>query len=227
MLLNFLFPRLCYLCRKPGLYFCTSCQKKLSSPKNQHCFGCSKKTILGYTHPSCRSTYFPDLSISLFDYQGPIRSALHNLKHHFVSDLAKEFSLLTTNRLKGKHADLLTHWQKQNFVLLPVPLHRRRHNYRGFNQTEILGKLIAENLKLQYKNLLIRSRSTRPQYKLSKKERLRNLKKAFSFSKKEHPTPQNYLLFDDIFTTGTTLSACCRVLNRNKALNVHALTLAR
>jgi len=227
MLLNLLFPRNCYLCKKPGLYFCTSCQKKLPVKKHQYCPVCVKKTLLGYTHTFCQHRNNPELSISLFDYQEPIRSALHDLKHRFVSDLAKEFSLLTINQLKRKHKDILTHWQKQNFILLPVPLHRQRRNYRGFNQTEILGKLIAKNLKLQYKNLLIRSRPTRPQYKLSKKERLQNLKKAFSFSSTEKPVPQNYLLFDDIFTTGTTLSACCRVLKQNKALNVHLLTLAR
>ncbi len=208
MLLNLLFPRNCYLCKKPGLYFCTSCQKKLPIKKHQY-----------------RNN--PELSISLFAYTPAIRSALHDLKYRFVTDLAQELATLSTKTIKTHYKDFLVHWQKQNFVFLPVPLHRHRHNYRGFNQTEILGKLIAKNLKLQYKNLLIRSRPTRPQYKLSKKERLQNLKKAFSFSKKEHPAPQNYLLFDDIFTTGTTLSVCCRVLKQNKALNVHFLTLAR
>ncbi len=226
-MLNILFPRTCYLCKKPGLYFCTSCQKKLPFKKDQLCFACNKKTTLGYTHSSCSSSYFPDLSISLFHYQPPIRTALHDLKYRFVSDLAKELSLLTLNQLKGKYKPLLSLWGQKKFVLVPVPLYKTRKNFRGFNQTEIIGKLIAKNLNLSFQSLLKRNKPTRPQHSLSSSLRKKNLKTAFSISDPSFPLPKNILLFDDIHTSGSTLSACTKTLKDQKDITVHSLTLAR
>jgi competence protein ComFC len=225
--LNFLFPRLCYLCQKPGSYFCPSCQKKIPLKKFQYCSVCDQKSIFGYTHTSCSHKNFPDLSLSIFDYTGPIRTALHDLKYRFVSDLARQLSSLLSFQIKTKYPDLLSFWQTKNFIFLPVPLYKIRQNYRGFNQSALLAQLLAQNLNLSFENILLRHRSTKPQYRLTKTDRRKNLASAFSLLPDQNVKNKNYLLFDDIYTTGTTLSVCTQVLRKNKAHLIHTLTVAR
>ncbi|TSC53108.1 MAG: putative amidophosphoribosyltransferase [Microgenomates group bacterium LiPW_16] len=102
-----------------------------------------------------------------------------------------------------------------DFVLTPVPLHWWRLRWRGFNQAEILGKMIAEKLEIKFvPDLLTRKKPTRPQVELEGKARRENI-------------ASNILLFDDVWTTGVTLRACGNVLKRAGVKSVWGLTLAK
>lgn len=128
-----------------------------------------------------------------------------------------------------------THFVSQkNVILVPVPLHWQRRNWRGFNQAELLGKMISQKLGIGFiPDLLIRTRNTQTQTKLKKEQRLKNIKDAFKINPKyslnfliaEFP---NFLIFDDVWTTGSTLRECTKVIKSSfRRSFVWGLTLAR
>jgi len=161
--------------------------------------------------------------LSLFKYHGAIRLAISDLKYNFVTDLAPEFARLTSEQLKKYFPNLLKYWQKNKFVLIPIPLHKKRFNWRGFNQSELMARLIAKNLNLPYKNILTRTRNTYSQAHLSKKIlRLQNIDHSFALTTKK--LPKNIILFDDVYTTGSTLNSAISILPKNK--NYFIFTLA-
>lgn len=108
-------------------------------------------------------------------------------------------------------------------IVIPVPLHAIRKHQRGYNQAELL----CEGLKAVDPTVLIRERWTRPQSKLSKKRRSRNLEGAFTVLKPELVLGKNICLVDDVFTTGSTLKACAQVLREAGALSINALVFAK
>ena len=115
-------------------------------------------------------------------------------------------------------------------VIMPVPLHRRRLWERKFNQSAMLVQHIA---KLSHKTAelegLVRTRYTTPQSELTRKQRLKNVRGAFSVNPKRVAQVQdkNVLLVDDVMTTGSTLKACAKVLLKAGAKQVNVLTAAR
>lgn len=105
-----------------------------------------------------------------------------------------------------------------------VPLHRSRRRSRGFNQAELMAKVVAERIKGPFLDKLESVRRTRDQTELSAAERRRNVEGAM---RARGPLRGKVLLVDDVFTTGATLSAAAGVLVRAGAVEVHALSLCR
>lgn len=225
------------------------------------CPVCERAAIGGETHPKCETKYSLDGLTSFFVYDGPIKKAIKELKYKFVTDLARELislinwvdgdeffhPTLSTSILQSSHSTqaikskgvavsvglskIVTRRPFADYVLISVPLHQSRFNWRGFNQAEILGKMIAEKLEISFvPNLLIRKRATKPQVELKGKERKENIIGAFAVNPRYsdicHPA-SDILLFDDVWTTGTTLRTCGRVLKEAGVKRVWGLTLAR
>jgi Predicted amidophosphoribosyltransferases len=115
-------------------------------------------------------------------------------------------------------------------VIVPVPIHKSKYQERGYNQADILAKGIAKELGIEVlSQLLIRTKKTLPQKKLSDKERLRNLQEAFLFNKvaadRFKGDIKRVLLIDDIYTTGSTIEACTNVLKSEGISEVYFLVL--
>src|SRR3989344_7225576 len=112
-----------------------------------------------------------------------------------------------------------------DFVLVPVPLHRKRHNWRGFNQAELLSGALSVSLNIPLnKTLVSRRKATKPQVKLSALERKRNVENAFALS--GNPANKKIILVDDVITSGSTLNELAKLLKKHKASEVWALTVA-
>lgn len=113
-------------------------------------------------------------------------------------------------------------------LILPVPLHTRRLKERGFNQALILARSLFKpwKEKIRY-DLLVRSRWTEPQVRLKGRERRRNVKGAFRVQDPAQVKRRRIMLVDDVFTTGSTVNECARVLKKAGADQVWVLTLAR
>jgi len=110
-------------------------------------------------------------------------------------------------------------------LLLPVPLHPRRLKARGFNQALLLAQGFPEKpIGLE---VLSRVRHTIPQVGLNPKERRENVKGAFAVSSPDAVQGKKILLIDDLYTTGSTVRECARVLLRAGAKRVEVLTVAR
>ena len=114
-------------------------------------------------------------------------------------------------------------WLEKIDLTVPVPLAEARLKTRGYNQTELLFRQWTERNNLNWCDALRRTRETTPQWELTLTERRKNIKGAFELA---HPVTGHILLVDDIYTTGTTLSECARVLKKAGASKVTGLVLA-
>jgi ComF family protein len=113
-------------------------------------------------------------------------------------------------------------------LILPVPLFWKKRLRRGFNQSALLAKRLARSYDISFSNsVLIKNRQTRDQVMLGKKERVVNLKGAFSVKRKAQIFQKRILLVDDVYTTGSTVDECSKVLIESGAQDVLIYTLAR
>jgi ComF family protein len=155
----------------------------------------------------------------LYPYLPPLQDAICALKYRKVFALAKPLAALTIRALPEElDADLI----------VPVPLHPSRLRTREFNQSALIADRVGKHLRRPVSMAnLIRTIATEPQTFLTRSERLRNLRRAFMVRKPELLAERRILLVDDVFTTGTTLNECAKVLRSAGAASVSALTLAR
>ncbi len=113
-------------------------------------------------------------------------------------------------------------------VIVPIPLHRARLRWRGFNQAVPLARAVARQCGLPVAPMaLARRRPTPPQVGLPAAQRRANVRHAFTLRRPDLIDGRAVLLVDDVMTTGATLDECARVLNRAGARRVDALVLAR
>jgi ComF family protein len=105
---------------------------------------------------------------------------------------------------------------KHSFFV-PVPLHPERFRIRGYNQAELLAKELSFRLGIPSLNVLVREKPTKPQFKLKREERMKNVIGVFTVSKKLKTKVKgaNIILIDDITTTGSTLRECAKILKKS------------
>ncbi len=113
-------------------------------------------------------------------------------------------------------------------ILVPVPLHPARERERGFNQSAELARAWSEVLPVAgAENVLERIAWTHSQTRLSRAERQQNIRGAFALRGQAGIRADlTYIVVDDVFTTGSTLNECCRILRRAGVKSLRVLTLA-
>lgn len=199
-ILDLIFPKKCLECKASGKYICSDCLKKVK-----------------------KNGWNSDWVYSVWKYQGVMRKAILALKYKYSTEIAEEIATHVTRVLKRENIDL------ENACLIPIPLHWYRKNVRGFNQSEEVGKLIAQKMKWKFiPHLLIRTKSTTPQAQLTGSARRENLHGVFALSPSHTlNTIPNILLFDDVLTTGSTLLEASKVLRAGGAKRILCLTIAK
>jgi competence protein ComFC len=225
-ILNFLFPPRCASCRREGDFLCKKCIQSFQ-----------KKTIRPL---SCRDNawkkdsefeYLDGLIYALDYAKNPqIQAAIKQFKYKFTQELVLHFQDLLVEKL-GE----LTMIKNRSVLLIPIPLHKRRLNGRGFNQATVIAKAIEKTLTLvTVAEILVRNRHTDQQARLNKTERKNNLKNAFSLNKKYEQNMNKKIvqesivfLIDDVCTTGSTLESATKVLKENGFKKIHGLVVAR
>jgi ComF family protein len=156
---------------------------------------------------------------TLYPYLPPLQDAICLFKYRGKVSLAKPLGRLMIAAIPASlDADLV----------IPVPLHPTRLREREFNQSLLLADQVATHLHLplSFTNL-VRIVPSEPQSTLSRKERMKNLRRAFAVRHPEQVAQKRILLIDDVFTTGTTVNECAKVLRKAGAEAVFVLTLAR
>lgn len=222
-LLELIFPKSCLGCGKNGQYICNSCIEK-EVVNRQVCPKCGKAAIDGMVHTKCQTKLGLNAQIGLWNYSGVVRKAILALKYKFARDITKELFERAIERIeKGRFVF------PKNCILVPVPLFWYRENVRGFNQAEEVGRLIAKKMGWKFTpDLIIRTASAVPQAGLKRKDRLTNLRGAFALNPRYQirDTEYTFILFDDVWTTGSTIKEAGKVIKRKGALNVWGITLA-
>jgi len=194
------------------------------------CAFCSARSVNGQTCPFCRSEHYLDFLWSATDYQEPIvKKTLWAFKYRFLRQLAVPLSRLTHLYLRRKKIDQFLETYRQQIVVIPIPLHRRRLNWRSYNQSELLAQELATefNLTLE-KNILVRRKHQKPQAELPDKlERIKNAENVFVCEEAEKIKGRTIILVDDISTTGSTLDEGAKILKQSGAEKVIGLVVAK
>ncbi len=231
-LADVIFPRTCLSCQtvldeggtKP---FCEACTEKISPIASPLCTLCGGPFPApdGIDHVCGDCLKDPpsfDVARSAGRYDGPLLEAISRFKY----------------RSRTAGGVLLGRWMAARSWpgfrpadydrLLPVPLHANRLRQRGFNQAVILGRVVAGAFKIPFDTAVLQRREHRdPQVGLGRKERMTNVRGAFAASFPERIEGKNIVILDDVYTTGSTIRECARVLKKAGAARVAALTLAR
>ncbi|MEK9129988.1 MAG: ComF family protein [Patescibacteria group bacterium] len=224
--LDLLFPIECIGCQKENIWLCEKCLKKINLNLKNFCPICRKPARMGCICQKCLShSPFKNIFIVSFYKEKIIKQAIHTFKYKHIRDLAKPFGEIIINFLYQSKTNLLF---DNSYFLIPVPLHRKRLFERGFNQSELLAQIIAQQLGIStINNILKRKQNTKSQTKLKEKERRKNIKNAFICLHPENIKNKNIILLDDILTTGSTLREAARVLKKAGAREIIGLVLAK
>lgn len=229
---DLIFPVFCVECGGEGEWWCGDCLKKVKIAELYFCPVCVRETKMGEVCPKCKAVSKLDGITALFSYKerNPIAALIQNFKYKYARDLEVLWRRIISSYCHSQ----VDFFRKEffggvfgNFTVVPVPLHSRRERERGFNQSQVLAKIIAGNLTLKLDDAnLRRIRYTIQQAKLSGEERRRNLENVFAWTGSDK-APTEVLLVDDVFTTGTTMQACAKVLKSNGTRYVWGWALAR
>jgi competence protein ComFC len=218
-LLDILFPKFCIGCGRKGKYICERC----------NIFTSEVEPIYFQ-----QEKYGLDSLISIWEYEGLMKKAIHQIKYQGVTDIIKELVSLINIEIESNSG--------LRPVITYVPMYKKREKKRGFNQAKIIAQEIAKKTNCQVVSLLKKIKDTKPQMELKQKERLENIKGCFELSLKEVRPPQNLhssfqevgplknlsvLLVDDVYTTGATMRECAKVLKKAGVKKVIGFVLAR
>ena len=222
--LDLLFPKFCISCGLEGAFLCSKCGEVLYV-RGGSCFKCGKRDIAGKTCDSCKKKTAVRRFYAPFSYKNQVvRDLLHSYKYHRVRELARPLADFLAAAMV--RADFQT---KKEMIFIPVPLHKRRMNERGFNQAELLALALGEKFGLPVlTHALIRARYTRTQIELSDdNERRANIAGAFRIISPAAVAKKVIVLVDDVVTSGATLNEAALVLKEAGARSIWAAAVAR
>ena len=162
-----------------------------------------------------------DCIVCVCRYSGIIKSSLIYFKFFNKAGYYRAFAALLADRLRK-----MTDFHEFD-IIISVPLHKKRENERGYNQSLLLSKELSRLTGIPDRSgFLERVRHTKSQSLLGREERYVNVKNAFNVREKAKVQGKWVLLVDDITTTGNTLDECSRVLKKAGARMVTAAVIA-
>ena len=167
-------------------------------------------------------SYFFEEHLYVFEYQGIIRKVILDYKFNDLSYLYKTFvNFLLKNE---KFFAIL----KSYDTIIPVPISRKRMKERGYNQSALIARKIAKKIDLEYNDkCLFKTKNIVEQSKLNKEQRQDNIQGAYKLRESKILRNKKVLLVDDIFTTGSTVNECSKILSKASPEKIGVFTLAK
>jgi ComF family protein len=211
-----------------GGAICSVCGERLLTP---HLAGAGQSAS-GRDEPRCGlcRRLEPQFvkAVAYGSYDGGLRELIHLLKYEQVRPAAGVLGRMLASAI----AELEFAPAQYPVPVISVPLHKRKLHQRGFNQSDLIVrsalKIAGGDGRLALcPGVLERRRETRSQIGLTRHQRRENIRGAFAVVKPEQIAGREVLLVDDVFTTGTTVSECARVLKRAGASKIYVATVAR
>lgn len=223
-LIDIFFPQniKCIICGKEDNEYgiCDDRYSKLPFIKGIVCKKCGTNVKNGDVCIECKGNNLEfERTFAIFDYEGKIRRTILDLKQNGEKYLAKPLSIVIV--------DYLEDLDMKFDMIIPMPIHTARRKERGFNQCELLLEEVKSRFGNVYEDVLIRHKDTPHQTGLNRDNRKNNLQDAFKVKDKSKIKGKTVLVFDDIYTTGTSMNECARTLKKSGAGKVYGLCLAR
>lgn len=211
MLLDLIYPPVCGICDKINKKnLCKKCELKIKKYEINKIEDCRKDKL----------KYF-DYHIKIFRYENIIRDKIIDYKFNEKAYLYKTFEKMIL-KTKKTYSFL-----KKYDIILYVPMFKKHKLIRGYNQSELIARKISDTLGITLeKNNLAKVINTKKQSTLTKSERERNVKNAFKLKNPEKIKDKKIILFDDIYTTGSTVNECSKILKKAGAAEIVILTIA-
>lgn len=212
------FPNTCASCKtiiNEDEFLCDYCYSMLEAPQGENiCIKCGSEK--SFCECKKRKFYF-DFVASPYYNITVAKSAMYSLKFGRNIPVSRFFAERMSILIKQRFFD-----DKFDFITF-VPMTPSSKRARGFNQSELLAKLIAEILELEFRSdLLYSCRKKRPQHKTPLQKRFLNVKD--SYKSNASIKGKTILLIDDIKTTGATLNECAKALKKAGANKVYCIT---
>ena len=193
-----IFPVFCLGCGKEGERVCGECYETIDT-----------KGMLGHFH----------LAVTPYHEDWLIGKIVRGFKYDYEEELSGVIEKLVRGFVE-KHTDYFAQADAITFV----PLHKKRHAERGFNQSEFIAQVVSRAIGKPVSDMLIRHRNTEHQARLNREKRLVNVKDAFASIS---AIGGRVLLVDDVYTTGSTMRECANALLKAGADKVFGFSLAR
>ncbi len=206
-ILDLLFPKFCFGCKREGTFLCRDCLATIEVFK---------------FHKKLKTKFLDDLFVATEYKNAIVKRMILAFKYEpFVKELKKDLA----NLIKVHFQLLDEEFDFSDFILVPIPLEKKRLRWRGFNQAEEIAKELVDFFKVPLiSDCLIKEKPTLPQVELSEKERKENLKGVFKVEKKVRG--KKILLVDDVFTTGATMEEAAKILKEAGAEKVIGTAVA-
>lgn len=212
ILLELLFPKSCCFCGQKNYWLCPNCFQK----------------IINYQGEIPRLLENKKNLIIASEYQDPIINKLIiDFKFKGNQELARPASALIITELNKRI--LINKLNSQDWgemIIIPLPLHKKRKRWRGFNQSELLAKEISNYYKWPLNLQLTKHRQTNTQLELPEEKRAKNQLDCFRWVGGEI-SEKTVLLIDDVITTGATMNEAEKVLLQAGAKTVIKVALAK
>ncbi|MYD97852.1 MAG: ComF family protein [Gammaproteobacteria bacterium] len=231
--LGAIFPGICSLCRRRShrrIDLCPVCESAFET-NDRTCPVCAGPAPAGDASSSaicgaCLVNPPPwTLTLAPFTYSPPLRRLIEGLKSGNGLREARVLGNLLIPAIQNAYGN-----DPLPEALIPLPLARKRQRRRGFNQAELLARVIGRGLDLpRIKGRLVRVRDDPPQRSLPRSARLRNVRGAFAVrtSGRRKSLPRRVALIDDVSTTGATVRAAAEALRRADVEEVHVWVAAK
>ena len=220
-----LFPRRCPVCDgivRLGTLVHRECERKLIKVHGPTCYKCGKELnddTMEYCYDCSNRIHYFNEGTALYEYPS-VRMSVYGLKYKARCEYAEYFG----RQMALHFRDRIRKWKPD--AIIPVPLHKRKQQIRGFNQAYLLAYYLAKNTQIPLlNNVVVRSRNTVPMKELDARQRQINLKKAFNI-KQYDVKLKSIVIVDDIYTTGSTIDEIAYLLKNAGAERVYFITLA-
>ncbi|QIB68202.1 ComF family protein [Aminipila butyrica] len=213
---------------------CDSCLENLNWANARTCIKCGKvlnetdkRRLLdeiGQTHQLCdhckQNRHFFERGFTCMQYSTMAKEMIHHFKFNGCAYMGDKLGKIMLDRIRLEQLSV--------DLVVAVPMHPKNRRKRGYNQSELLAKVVAEGLGVVYNSqVLIRRQYKAPMNKLGAEQRYANIQNAYALAgNAAFLQSKSVLLIDDIYTTGSTVDECSRLLKEAGAGVIYVLTLA-
>jgi ComF family protein len=233
---DWLYPPRCRSCSgridgRDAEYFCSACREHIQLVAHPLCKVCGRPfpDAGGDDHTCGVCLDRPPHFVSARAWacypredEHPLRRVVQKFKYGRKVSLGKPLGQLMARGCEKFLGEV------QADLIVPVPLYPKRLRWRGFNQSVLLARQIARAYQIPLDPfVLVRSKETAAQTRLTEEDRRRNVRGAFALNPGRPVKDKSILLVDDVYTSGATVNECSRALKRGGAKEVFVLTLAR